>query len=128
MQMRERQKVRRHRWHSDKHPSGIAPKTPLQQFYPEYTGHPATFIFESSPRMPKVSKFWIEHVFISSFSRSGRTVRVHLDFLPVSLLLLFAVTLENSAQQFSPCSHLDGGVTSPPTWSCNSYGLFSPGS
>lgn len=61
-------------------------------------------------------------------SGPGRTVRVHLDFLPVSPLPLFAVTLENGAQPFSPCSHLDGGVTSPLTWSCNSYGLFSLGS
>lgn len=66
--------------------------------------------------MPEVSSFWVQHLFLSSFSGPGRTVRVHLDFLPVSPLLVFAVTLETSAQQFSPSLILTSDLELSSLW------------
>lgn len=111
----EEREVRLSSWHSDKCPSAIMPQTPFQQFHSDYTTHPVTFTSEHGPRMQKVSNFWTEPPLHQLLSMPGRTERVHLDFLPVSSLLLFAVTLENGAQQFSPCCHLDSAVPSPPT-------------
>lgn len=110
----EAREVRLSGWHSDKCPSAITPQTPFQQFHSDYTTHPVTFTSEHGPRMQKVSNFWTEHLFISSFRRLGGPRGSIWIFLPVSSLLLFAVTLENSAQQFSPCCHLDSAVTSKP--------------
>lgn len=67
----EARDVRLSSWHSDKCPSAITPQTPLQQFHSDYTTHPVTFTSEHGPRMQKVSNFWTEHLFISSFRRLG---------------------------------------------------------
>lgn len=66
---------------------------------------PVTFSGDNGPRMPEVSSFWVQHLFLSSFSGPGRIVRVHLGFLPVSPLLVFAVTLETKRSAVFTFSH-----------------------
>lgn len=84
--------------------SGVALQPHLEQFDPVCTTHPVTFDNGTVPRLPKVSNF-LQNSSSSAPFESWEEQAVHLDFLPVSSLLLVAVTLETAV---GSCFHLAG--------------------
>lgn len=82
--------------------SAVALQPHLQQFDPVCTTHPVTFNNGTVLRLPKVSNF-LQNTSSSAPFEAWEEQGVHLDFLPVSSLLLVAVTLETAV---GSCFHL----------------------